>query len=278
MTRTILAATDLSARSDRAVDRALNLGAEMQLPVSIVHVRDPKESASIAHEPLREAVQSVLPDPNSDCEILTLTGPVPRTIAKAADEHKAAMILTGVARFNSLGDYVTGTAVNAILRHAKVPVLIVKHRPHHPYRRILCAVDFSPHSAKALLAALRLFPQANVIAIHAYHVPFESWNKADYVREEVAATAQKDFEAFLSGLPVSDEDRQRLDYCTGYGDIGVVLKNELDRNDVDLVVFGTHGMGGFRQATIGSIASSLLEWVVPDTLVVPPGWELENPT
>lgn len=89
MTRTILAATDLSARSDRAVDRALNLGAEMQLPVSILHVRDPAESASIADEPLREAVQSVLPDPNSDCEILTLTGPVPRTIAKAADEHKA---------------------------------------------------------------------------------------------------------------------------------------------------------------------------------------------
>ena len=266
----ILVATDLSARSDRAVDRALSLATALGTKPTVCHVVAPESADALDQEKLREMVRSVLPDPDADIDILLPSGSAPETIAKVADELNPLFIVMGVARYNSVGDYFLGTAVDHVVRRAKVPVLIVKHRPHKPYRRILCAVDFSAHSAKALQTALRLFPQAKVIAIHAYHVPFESWNKADYVREEVAATALKDFEAFLMDLPISDKERERLDYRTGYGDVGSVLKNEMDNEEIDLVVFGTHGMGGFRQATLGSVASSLVQWVVPDTLVVPP--------
>ena len=266
----ILVATDLSARSDRAVDRALSLATALGTKPTVCHVVAPDSAHALDQGKLREMVRSVLPDPDADIDILLPSGSAPETIAKVADELNPLFIVMGVARYNSVGDYFLGTAVDHVVRRAKVPVLIVKHRPHKPYRRILCAVDFSAHSAKALQTALRLFPQAKVIAIHAYHVPFESWNKADYVREEVAATALKDFEAFLMDLPISDKERERLDYRTGYGDVGSVLKNEMDNEEIDLVVFGTHGMGGFRQATLGSVASSLVQWVVPDTLVVPP--------
>ena len=266
----ILVATDLSARSDRAVDRALSLAKTLGTKPTVCHVVAPDSAHALDQGKLREMVRSVLPDPDADIDIVLPSGSAPETIPKVADELNPLYIVMGVVRYNSVGDYFLGTAVDHVVRRAKVPVLIVKHRPHKPYRRILCAVDFSAHSAKALQTALRLFPQAKVIAIHAYHVPFESWNKADYVREEVAATALKDFEAFLMDLPISDKERERLDYRTGYGDVGSVLKNEMDNEEIDLVVFGTHGMGGFRQATLGSVASSLVQWVVPDTLVVPP--------
>ena len=39
-------------------------------------------------------------------------------------------------------------------------------------------------------------------------------------------------------------------------------------DDVDLVVIGTHGRTGLIQATIGSMAESLLECVQADTLMV----------
>lgn len=269
VSETILAATDLSARSDRAIDRALQLGRDLGLPVEVVHVRE-KGMGDVEGSGLREAIRSVLPDPNADCAILTLTGPVPTVIAKAAEERAAAIIVTGVARFNSFGDYVLGTAVDKILRHAKAPVLIVKHRPHKPYRRVLCAVDFSRHSGYALRTALKLFPASEVVALHAYHVPFEGWIKGAQVRKEVEEEAQTSFERFLADLPLLNNERQRLEHRTGYGDVGEVLRKEVDRHKPDLVVFGTHGMGGIRQAMIGSIASSLLEWVIPDTMVVPP--------
>ena len=267
----ILVATDLSARSDRAIDRALQLGQEMGRRVEVLHVAEPKAAlADDQSDRLHHEILGALPAPDVECDILVKYGSAPQTIASAATDRFAAMIVTGVARFNSVGDYVLGTAVDTIIRHSRVPVLIVKHRPHQPYRRILCATDLSDHSAHALCTALELFPNCEVVAIHAYHVPYESWNKAAYVREEIAADARAKLDAFIAKLPLSDDSRQRLKHRTGYGDVGEVVNQEIETENPDLVVFCTHGMGGFRQATIGSIASSMLQWVVRDVLIIPP--------
>lgn len=221
-------------------------------------------------EDLASTVRSVLPDPDADVEILTPTGSAPQAIADAARAQNAGLIITGVARYNSVGDYVLGTAVEKIIGQAAAPVLVVKQRPHGPYRRLLCAVDFSDHSGQALATALRLFPDREVIVLHAFHVPFESRQKDAYVREETEANIQREFAVFLKKCSLTEQERQRLNIRLGYGGVGRVIQDEIDRSGVDLVVFGTHGRGGFRQATIGSIASRLLQAVRPDTLVVPP--------
>lgn len=265
----ILATTDLSARSDRAVDRALQLGVEFRLPVRVIHVQESKASQEKGRD-LAAAVRSVLPDPDADVDILTPTGRVSRTIADAARAQNAALLVTGVARYNNVGDYVLGNAVEKIIGQAPAPVLVVKQRPHGQYERLLCAVDFSDHSGQALAAALRLFPDRQVIVLHAFHVPFESWQKDAHVREEAEANARRKFDAFLASLSLSEQEQQRLIVRLGYGNVGDVLQDEIDRSGADLVVFGTHGMGGFRQATVGSTASRLLQNLRPDALIVPP--------
>lgn len=269
----ILATTDLSARGDRAIDRALRLGEDLERPVAVIHVAEEDESAQGGRKRAAsvDAIRNVLPDPQADCMILSGSGPIPQAIAGAVAEYGAALVVTGVARFNSLGDYVLGTSVDRILRHSPVPVLVVKHRPHRAYRRMLCAVDLSAHSAHALVTAMALFPQAEMLAVHAYHVPFEGMVRDAHVREDAGRQAQAELLAFINALPLPDESRERLRYRAGYGDVGEVIGQEIEREDPDLVVFGTQGMGGFRQATIGSVAASLLEWVPPDTMVVPRG-------
>jgi len=52
-------------------------------------------------------------------------------------------------------------------------MLIVKRRPARRYERVLVALDFSRASENALRATLRLTPQAMLVAVHAYDVPFE---------------------------------------------------------------------------------------------------------
>ncbi|WP_126171990.1 universal stress protein [Altericroceibacterium xinjiangense] len=266
----VLAATDLSARSDRAIDRALQLGAELGLAVGVIHVADPKADPEQSSGRLRDAVRAALPSPEAEAEIIIAAGSAPRTIAEVGRDRDAAMIVTGVARFNSPGDYLLGTAVEHIVRHSRAPVLIAKHRPHRRYETILCAVDFSDHSGNALRTALQLFPRCKVLALHAYHVPFESWQRDAYVREETESAAHTQFRAFIDRQPLSDQERSRLDIRLAFGDVGPVLRDEIAREGSDLVVFGTQGMGGLRQATIGSTAASLLEGVTPDTMIVPP--------
>lgn len=266
----ILAATDLSARSDRAIDRALMLGGDLGRKVAVVHVVEDAARAGGDPAALQGAVRLALPDPAADIAIIVESGPAPETIAAVARARDAAIIVTGVARFNGLGDYLLGTAVDRLIRHSRRPVLVAKQRPHAPYRRIVCAVDFSAHSGHALRMALRLFPHCRVRALHAYHVAFEGWQKDAYVREEAAATAQRDFDRFLEGLDLPAQDRERLETRVAYGDPAPALRAETEGGDTDLVVLGTHGMGGVRQATMGSTASSLMHGVTPDTLVIPP--------
>lgn len=264
----ILAATDLSARGDRAIDRALHLGGALGLPVRVVHIVEGRSSEE-ERPRLEQAVRSALPDPAAEVEIILASGSPPAEIANIANDGDAALIVTGMARFNAIGDYFLGTSVDALIRKARKPVLVVKQRAHFPYRRILCATDFSERSIHALRATLALFPDADIMLLNAYHVGFEGWQRDGYVKDETQAAAREDLDRFVASLKLSPEDRARIEPRLGYGDPDAVVVEEAARSNPDLVVAGTRG-SGLRQVTLGSTASSILEHAVTDTMVVPP--------
>src|SRR5690606_33810109 len=95
-------------------------------------------------------------------EILLVQGSAPRAIAETAAQAGADILLVGPARFNSLTDFVLGTAVDYLLRHASTPLLVVRDKPFNPYRHVLVAVDFSAPSAAALTVAAALFPSCSI--------------------------------------------------------------------------------------------------------------------
>ena len=257
----IVVATDLSPRSDRAIDRAFQLGREKEAAVHVVHVVEPESTIS----PLD--VRRVLPDPSAKVDIRLPYGPAPRAIADTARSVNAGLIVTGVARFNTLTDFVTGTAVDHLVRNADCPVLVVKQRAQAPYQRLLVATDFSKGAKAALLAAARLFPNAELHLVHAYHVPFESRLKSQGVRDIALEEAEKKLEGLLSELPGDLLTRVKPKLASG--ETSRVIAQAVGELWPDLVVIGAHGVSGFVQATLGSVASDLLARVTPDTLVVP---------
>lgn len=264
----VLVATDLAARTDRAVDRAVALAAEWQVRLTVVHVVEPGSVAERGKAAAIRAVRAVLPDPEADVDIMLPGGSAPDAITEAARESGCGIIVTGVARLNSAGDYLLGTAVDHIVRHARVPVLVVKQRAHGPYRRLLVATDLSDCSRAALLRAFALFPQAELHLVHAYHVPYEAWLGSDQVQKETREQAQQEVDAFLAHEDVGEALRGRVQVRLGYGETGPVLAKAITETGVDLVVLGTHGRSGFIHAAIGSMAESLLRWVNVDTLMV----------
>lgn len=268
-TAPIIVATDLSPRSDRAVDRAFHLGRQLSLPVKVVHVLSAEEHAGIDQGQLMGSVKSVLPDPEADVEILLPVGSPPQTIAKTAEVDGAQLVVVGPARFNQLGDYFLGTAIDYLVRHSKVPVLVVKQRPHCPYRRILFPSDFSDTSKSALLRIAQLFPDAQLHVVHAFHVPFEGWQKADYVKDETREEHQAELDLFLGDSEIGAVVGDRVQGQLGYGEIGRVVLDSIKTLVPDLVALGTHGSSGFRHATIGSNANAMLNWLEVDTLMVP---------
>lgn len=58
-------------------------------------------------------------------------------ILHAAKALDCDLIVTGIARDETLGRFGLGTTVDRLLRRSKVPVLIVKQRARSPYQHIV---------------------------------------------------------------------------------------------------------------------------------------------
>ncbi|WP_066552417.1 universal stress protein [Croceicoccus bisphenolivorans] len=265
----VLVATNLSARDDRAIDRAVMLARHRGVELVVVHVVKPGSRKAEDAERARTELAEVLPD-GVDARLCLPIGSAPQEITRVAGETGAQMIVTGVARFNDIGDYFLGTSVDHILRHAKVPVLVVKRRPHAPYAKLLAATDLSETSAGAIAVAGALFPDRRMRVVHGWHVPFAGWQKAVHVRDETETAAKKALIAFVAESGFPEPLRDRIEPLTLEGGAERAVIDAIESYRPDLLVLGTQGCGGFRQATLGSTASALLSSAPCDALVVPP--------
>lgn len=264
----VLVATDLSARSDRAIDRATMIAQQRGVRLLVLHALVPGSRLESRLVEAEAAIRATLPDPRADVDVIPAMGSAPDMIVKASASADCELIVTGVARFNHVGDYFVGTAVDHVVRNAIAPVLVVKQRPHEPYGSILIATDYSSCSRAALLTAAALFPEAAIHLVHAYRVPYESWLPSDGVKEEMAAEAQKQLDAFVQASDIPDVVRARINCHLGYGELPSVIADTANQINADLVVVGTHGRSGFLKAMIGSMAENLLRSVSADTLMV----------
>ncbi|MFA7441599.1 MAG: universal stress protein [Sphingomonadaceae bacterium] len=261
----VLLASDFTARSDRPLDRALQLARAGGGKLVIAHILEKRDG-----DPDPETVEQLradLPPEARDAELVIRTGSAPGMLTRIAAERGSDLIITGVARYNSIGDYVLGTAVDHIVRNADVPVLIVRRRVGAPYTHLVVATDLSDCSRAALLAAVRLFPDAAITLVHAFHVPYQGWLKSDGVKQDIRAEAQRGLDAFLAHEDVAHL-LPGIEAIIDEGETNSVVIRQLQQTGADLLVLGTHGRSGFSHATIGSQAEALLAAVNVDVLMV----------
>ena len=135
----ILAATDFSARSDRAIRRAGLLAREQGARLMLLHVVDDDrperlvvEEMATAQELLEKTAASVLSD--ARCEAKVVLGDPFEGIAKTARESAAELIVMGAHRKQILRDIFIGTSIERVMRLRIAPVLMVNAEPSHRLR------------------------------------------------------------------------------------------------------------------------------------------------
>lgn len=264
----ILAATDFSARADRAIDRALLLGEQLGREVILAHVVDAGPDAVINQAALDRQMADCLQSKAAIARFIYPRGKIGAALASAAEAEQADLIVIAVARHNAIGDYILGTAVDHVLRHCRQPVLVVKRRAHAPYRSIGIATDFSEPSLSALVQAAELFPDLPLHLIHAYRVPFEGWQKAEPVRDQIRDASAAVFTEFMARVPA--DIAARVIKHLAYGDPHTAINTVVEAEQLDLLVLGSHGESGFRHAMLGSQANALLATSTLDTMVISP--------
>ena len=137
--------------------------------------------------------------------------------------------------------------------------------------RILCPIDFSETSRHALehAVAVAKWYDAQIVALHVIHTPFLptppilfaefATNSAPAVVNQLHAWLEPARKAAIDVSTIVDE---------GNPTVRIVERAITER--ADLIVMGTHGLGGFERFVLGSVTERVLRKAACPVLIVPP--------
>lgn len=266
----IMVATDLAQRSEAPFARAISLAHQLGGEIVVAHVVAPGSQSD--RDLVERNLAALIDRQSAGAEISivakVLQGSVPSALSEAAHQWGCDLIVTGIARYNSIGDHILGTAVDHLVRHSKLPVLIVKNVPQQPYDHLLVATDLSKCSRHALVYAAERFADARIDLVHVYHVAYKPVLSSELVAIDVQAEAEEELQAFIDDPKIPAAVRSRVGAKAVRGDLTEVIDQRLSADDIDLLILGTHGRSGFVHAMIGSRAAELLSWVPSDVLMI----------
>jgi len=275
----LLLATDLSARCDRALDRAAQLAKEWQAELVALNVLDaaalPDQvlawASGASDEELLHVVRKQLAHDLAAANVtanlrLIRSKNATATIRETAASTKADLVVTGVSRSEMLGRLLLGSTVEQLARSLSPPLLVVRKRAHGPYLRIVVATDFSENSRHALLTAARFFPGRELIVYHAHPLPMSGLVNASPQSGVQVGIEETEYAAYLTATAIPEGVKVRpVIECSA---IERSLTRYVREHDIDLVVMGSHGRSGLMSLLLGSTAAKLLDWLPCDTLLV----------
>jgi nucleotide-binding universal stress UspA family protein len=289
----LLTATDLSGSSLHALDRGLMLAAQNGARHSVLHAlgleglggfrewlgeRNPdvterltQDAQTRLKELLDEAVQRTGTGWPSECLV------DPGFPGQAIPERVAAsgvdLVLVGAHGAGFWQRVLLGSTASKLLRKSTVPVLVVKQPPRHAYRRALVALDFSPCGLRAIQLARELAPDAHLLLLHVFEVPFEGKMQFAGVSDEVIhqyriearerAIQQLRQLTLQAGLLPLDHTA----VVVGGDAVRELIIHE-ERHRCELVVMGKHGTHVTEELLLGSVTKRVLAESQSDVLVV----------
>ena len=146
------------------------------------------------------------------------------------------------------------------------------------FTKILCPIDFSPTSSRALQVAVRLAKEsaAELAVVHAWYIPpsahLVETPFPPTVVQEIVDTAKRDLDAAAqqaadAGVKISSRLLNGVPWAEIVG--------ELERNAFDLCVMGTHGRTGLARVLLGSVAEKVIRHAPCPVLAVRPDGDVK---
>ena len=287
--KNILVATDLSSPARQAAERAARIAGAAGAQLRLVHALNAGMAAQLqqllgmgsalestlieqTHQELQTLALELAAERQVPVGQALLHGNVVDQITREAEAMQADLVVLGARGKDFLRRLMLGSTAERLLRKSTRPMLVVKQRAHEPYRRVLVAVDFSPWSTPLVELTRRVAPQAHLVLLSAYGIPFEGKLRfasvSDAViktyREQARQSAERQLHALASGAGLAPSDWTP---CLPHADASLAIVEQEQEKACDLIVLGKHGQNMAEELLLGSVTSHVLSESVGDVLV-----------
>lgn len=288
--RTLIAATDLSPASDLAVEQAALLAKRWGSELVLLHVHNDgfwstikalyeaerwagTEPVLAARNRLSQQVRALAQRHAIAVRGETRIGRAANEIAAFGREQGAQLLVVGEHGEDWIGDTVVGGTALKVLKHAELPVLLVRRPAKADFSDIVVATDFSDNAMRAAQLSLRWFPQARQLLVHAYFVAFEgrmrlagaSIDDIERYRNDEASRAGRKLGEQLAALQAEPPPDKLLKR----GAPAPVLTEVAENSGADLIVIGKHGGTGLDERLLGSVTQNVLYHTGCNVLLAP---------
>jgi universal stress protein E len=287
--RHVACATDFSAPARLAADRAAHLAAQHHARLSVLHVINSGWAEELrawltdsdswqaklraeTNSRLQEETARLHAASGSAATALLLEGHPVTRVADAVQDEPVDLLVVGVRGSSPLHHLLLGTTAERLLRKVACPMLLVRQPARQAYQRVLVPLDFSPWSGRAVDLALQVAPQAVLVLMHSFTIPFEEKLRfagvdeatLDHYRERARTEALRQMEAFVQTRALAPE-QYRL--CLTEGDAPHHILTQAQERGCDLIVIGKHGRHAAEELLLGSVTKHVVSEASCDVLV-----------
>jgi nucleotide-binding universal stress UspA family protein len=198
-------------------------------------------------------------------------GDTSKEVLVQADRVKADLIVMGTHGRSGVDRFVLGSVAEKTLRTSPVPVLVVPPQNTtpptghgEPFRSILCAVDFSSDSSRAIHYAASLAQHciSKLTLMHVVEpmpIGYDPMVGVGFdiegFRTVALTTARSQLQEYASTITAGSG---ALDTVLGEGRPYKELLREAERRRADLIVVGVHGRNALDRLVFGSTTEHLI--------------------
>ena len=273
----ILLATDLFPSTHNVVENAITVARAFHSTITLLHVLPQNIGNEKAKKLLEETAKKHLADINtrinkegiSTAEPLLDWGDHCEKIVAAAHRLEANLVLIGAGERDHGQKLRLGTSAEKIIKLSEQPVFVVKPEDGLSIKTILCPVDFSGPSRRALKDAI-IFARrfgAELIILSVYKPIAASAFSFMYDWEEentrIAFKHIAQFNEFLKEFNLKDVN-WRKEVRRGKPEAEILA--EIKESNIDLLIMGTTGRSGLSRVMIGSVTENVIR-DVPCTFI-----------
>ncbi len=273
----ILVAVDFDESSRRTVQTAAVLGKAFGSELVLFHVEEELGDFEVERARLKEAAERILGEYRSEVESYGISsvrtelveGNPLEEICKAASEEAANVVMIGNGDKPEDARHKLGTTAGKLIRTCQKPVWVVKKNSPPQITRILCPVDFSDTSARALKNAIYLAREfyAELIVVHVIQHFRYVWRLSD------AANLKAHEDWFRFQKENMDKFIERFDFHNlkwrkeiGDGEPPEQILAAIRDTAADLVVMGSTGKTGLARLVMGSTTEKVTR-VMPSSII-----------